>query len=114
MTNTALALIGLLSMGLGGCASFGGSLADFNQKFDQFNAEYERQLWAQTQESQKNAWGVVESVRLITRASLVRGEPPRQMQELVVRVAGRTNDVRVLYLPLDTAPYRVGSSIYLR
>lgn len=102
--------VGLIS----GCSSFGENLANFNTQLDRFDAAYERELWAQEQEARSHSWGIVEGVRLVNRASLVRGEPPRQMQELTVRVAGRTNDVRVLYLPLESAPYRVGATIYLR
>lgn len=107
--------VALVVMGLTGCASFGDSLSTFNDKFDRFNQEYERQVYLQQQESRsKQSWGIVQSVRLVERASFVQGERPRQMQELQVRMTGRSNDFRVVYVPLESAPYRPGAVIHLQ
>lgn len=103
-------LIVIATLGLTGCASFGDSLATFNQKFDSFNQEYEHQIFLQ---QPRQSWGIVQSVRIVSTRPSIHGEPARQMQELYVRMGGRSNDFRVVLVPLDTAAYRPGAIIHL-
>lgn len=112
---TRLAALLWVFLSLSGCASFGDSLVSFNDKFDRFNQEYERQIFLQQEEArQRNTWGIVQSVRLVPGPLRIAGEPAPWVQELVVRMGGRSQDFRVVHVPMDSAPYRVGAVIYLR
>lgn len=53
-----------------GCASFGESLVAFNEKFDQFNAEYDRQIYLQRLERARRNQAVYGSPY---------GAPPQQV-----------------------------------